>query len=442
MASLLETFAIMFDVDSSGAVKGANETTEALDDVEKKTKDVDKSAENLGKSFSDAASSARATFASIVSAAAITAFVKSTSGEADEIGKFSERLGLSVEQVGAWGEAVVRAGGDQASFRSSLESLTSQLQAFAVTGSGALVETLSRLSITPFDADGGLKNAFDLLLDIAGAFEGMDADQSALFGQMLGLDSATILLLQRGRGEVEKAINAQRRLGVVTDEDVRISAEFNDALADLSQTFRDVGRQINREILPPLTDMLALTQEIVQFFGENAESIKNFFIGAAAAIGLRFLPRILSVIKYLRVFLNPITAAVAAMGLLYDALQNQDSIVSKLIDKWPVLGEAIDWVRDKFSDLIDISGGFIDKIFGGNDAENADAARKISMMMAPPSVPIGTPALASRNTSVTIGSLNVDARGGDSQEIANNASNALIEQMQQTVNAYDDGVLA
>ena len=47
-----------------------------------------------------------------------------------------------------------------------------------------------------------------------------------------------------------------------------------------------------------------------------------------------------------------------------------------------------------------------------------------------------------KNTNVSVGRVNVDARGGDSEQISAGVSGALKEQLQQTMSNFDDGVVA
>ena len=75
-----------------------------------------------------------------------------------------------------------------------------------------------------------------------------------------------------------------------------------------------------------------------------------------------------------------------------------------------------------------------DNYFAGIDANPATAGGNSSLA--------NTSSNIQRNTSVSVDKVNVDARGGDSQEIAAGVGNALKDQMQQTVSNFDDAVVA
>lgn len=53
---------------------------------------------------------------------------------------------------------------------------------------------------------------------------------------------------------------------------------------------------------------------------------------------------------------------------------------------------------------------------------------------------INTANTANKTTNVSVGSVNVDASGGDPNVIGNKVAGALTEQMKQTVGNFDDGV--
>ncbi len=73
--------------------------------------------------------------AGLLSVGAVAGAVLSQADNTDELGKFSETLGLNIEEVHAWSEAVVRSGGDAGSFRGTIQSLTDQLTDLRINGS-------------------------------------------------------------------------------------------------------------------------------------------------------------------------------------------------------------------------------------------------------------------------------------------------------------------
>jgi hypothetical protein len=497
VASLLETFGILFESDAEDVKKGAEEAGKATDDLEDKISATDVTAEKLGKSFLGLTSSAKSALASVVGFAAISAGIVNAAQQADQVGKFSEVLGLSVQEVGAWSEAVIRAGGSAQGFQSSIMSLTSQLTDFVITGGGPAMEVLARLGVSAFDAQGKVKTAFDLLPDLADAFERLSAAEAFAFGQKLGLDQSTILLLQQGRREVEELVRRQKALGVTTKEDAKLAAEFNDAWADFTQQSNDVFRALGTTVLPILTKVFSLVDDFTDLLVENKDLVIGFFIGIAGAITAYYLPVMIAAAGAAIAAMAPflllaaiVTAIGVAFALVYEDvvafMNGQDSLIGKMLEKWPVLGEIIDTLKESFKSFAEFVGKAFDflltlpdkivegfkkvkdsipeipsfsdikegalGLIGLGDGETDEALEmgKSQIINADNNPLNGQTAgsigaastTANTSTSVSVGSVNVDARGGDSNEIASGVSSALSEQMKQAVNNFDDGVLA
>ena len=204
----------------------------------------------------------------------------------------------------------------------------------------------------------------------------------------------------------------------------------------------------------------------------------GFFIGVAAAITYFYLPAALAAAAATLVTIAPflgIAAVIAAVGtafaLLYDDIQaflsGGDSIIGLiqggLIGAFNAVKDTIfgafEALRDFYSFLI---GSFLDGIsgafnkvkdffgLGGDDAKVMEATKKaqISIEQAANNPLSGQSAQAlqqtsqsvNRNTTVSVGAVNVDARGGNSEEISAGIGTALQDQMQATVSNYDDGI--
>ena len=326
--ALLETFNILFTSDAKDVKKGAEEAEKATEELEQKVEETDKAAKKLGGSFVDALTSAQGTIAGLLSIGSIAASVISEAANTDELGKFSDALGLNIEEVSAWGGIVERSGGSAEGFRGSISSLQGSLTEMALTGGGPAAEVFAKLGISAVDAGGKIKSGFDLLPEIADSFEGLTEAEAFSFGQALGLDQGTILTLQKGRDEIDRMLRIQESLGVATEEDAEIARDFQDSMTGLSQVFSAASRNVGSALLPAFTSIIKFIEEIVFFLAENKDLVVGFFIGAAAAITVAYLPAIASAAAATLVAIAPfvaiglaITAVGAAFAVVYDDIQ-------------------------------------------------------------------------------------------------------------------------
>ncbi len=479
--SVLETFFLVLKADAGDLKKGTDEAKKAADDTEKALVDTDKAAEKLGGSFLDMITNAQGAIAGLVSIGAIAGAAISEAARTDALGKFADSIGVAIGDVDAWGEAAIRAGGSAEGFQGSLQALTENLTDLTLTGGGPAAEVFARLGVNALDAGGKVRDAFAVLPELAESFEGLSKQQSLALGQKLGLDQGTIQLLQQGRVAVEEQVRRQRELGVATEESFAASAKFNDAWADTQQVFGDLARQVGITLLPAFTSILGGVQKVVGFLRDNKELVTGFFIGAAGVITYLYLPAALAAAAATLTALAPfiaiglaITAVGAAFALLYDDIQaflaGGDSVIGQVSQKWPIVGETIKgiiWAAKTlfevfskvasffaglFTDSIKSAFGYLKGFLGfGDDMDKTIEAVKKGEIELKQAAGEKTTAQnaqqitstanqVTKNTQVSVEKVNVDARGGDSKEIAAGVGDALRDQVQSTMSNYDDAV--
>jgi len=392
--SLLTTFGILFETDAEKAKREIDEVDQSLSSTEKTANDTADSFDELGGAVDESADSFLGLSEGLVSAAAglvvvtgLFAGITSQAMATDEIGKFSNAIGVNVKDVGAWGEAVKRAGGDVSSFMGSLESLTDQLTDIELTGGGEASQIFARLGVDAVGAGGKVKSAFEVLPELADSFQKLSKTESFAFGKKLGLDQGTILLLQQGRIAVEELVLKQKQLGVATKEDAAAAAEFNDALADSQQTFANLFTSAGTTILPLLTSMMKGFDAITIWMGNNKTLVSGFFIGAAAAISFVYLPAILSAATATLVAMAPfllIGAAIAAVGIAFAILfedvvayiGGQESFIGDLAKKYEWFGRVVDAVISAVKFVIKELSEFVGEMFL-NMGDAADTLKNV-----------------------------------------------------------------
>lgn len=213
-------------------------------------------------------------------------------GTADRLGKFAQSMDINLADLQGWSEAAIRAGGSAEGFQGSLRSLNRQLQMMsATTGKkgkksgasaggmmgGGLGQLLKEMKIKTKE-NGKTKDVFQLLTEIAGGAEKMDKQAFAGLAMRSRIDQGTIQLLQKGRAEVERLVERQKKLGVYTEEDTKTAERFKDAVADLSQVFKSFAAIIMRVVTPVITMIADGLVEVIAFINQNQMVIKAFVI--------------------------------------------------------------------------------------------------------------------------------------------------------------------
>ena len=371
--SLLDTFSLLFETDADDAAESVSGLSDELDRAgssgEKAAAGIENSsdaAERGSESFSGLAKSVGGLIAAYLSFQAVSAAVFDQALATDEVGKFSETVGMAIEDVDAWSAAVERSGGSSASFRGSVESLNSAMADIALGGGGDIAETLGRLGISALDATGRIKEVNNILPELADSFQNLSKRESVAFGQKLGLDQGTILLLQQGRDAVEQMVEQQRQLGGRTKEGYEASAAFNDEMKDTRRMFVGIADAANQRILPMLTAMLDGFQDVVYWAQDHKDVLTGFFIAVGGVIATVYLPAIVSAAAATLVAAAPfiaigaaVVAAGAAFGILYEDVKaylgGQQSFIGDLAEEY-------EWFADVLEFFGNVATGVTDTV--------------------------------------------------------------------------------
>lgn len=487
--TILDSFFILFESDASGLDKGLSESEKKAKDLGKKLGDTDALAGKLGTSIMGALAGLGAAALAAASFSTMVAAIGEATEAADHLDETAERLGLTTETLSVWGDAVKMAGGSVDGLAGSLDAFNKQLAQVEVTGKSRAAPFLKELGIDLDDVTNKGKGAIDFFPQLADAFEKLAAPQAIALGARLGLDQATIMTLRQGRTAVDELVAKQKELGVVTAQQGKIAAEFNDELDNTRHAFRSVWLGIMENVLPPLTWMLQKFQDVAAFIRRHSDFVVGLIMAIGAAITYFALPPLLSMAAAAIVAFAPfilgaalVAALAAAFALLYDDVMNfvagNDSLIGQILEKYPQIGEVVRGIADAFGDLWDAAktvGNFLAEmwdnpgamfdafvtkvidgikvlaslvpglsgIFGAVSAGQTQLeVASSSPLAAVTSNSLTNSRTSSRTSSVQIGEVKVQTQAADAAGIAKSIGGAMSSQMRQAVANFDDGVLA
>ncbi len=487
--SLLSTFAILFETDSKKAADETEKLSDSLDDVESSANKATKGVDGSTTAYNDSAVSVGGLtkamlgmVAAYVTFDAIASRVIDNATQIDSLGKFTHSLGINIVAMDAWGTAVARNGGTAESFKGTVETLQGALQDMEITGGGEMINTLAMIGVSATGAGGKVKDVFSLLPDIADAFQKMDAAKSFAFGKRLGLDQGTILLLQQGRGEVDKLVARQKALGGATKEGYEQAAKFNDQWADTKRVFNSLWMSANSTILPMLTKFFVGIEKIVLWVKSNQTLVEGFFIGIAGVITALYLPAMLSAAAATLVAISPfilIGAAIAAVGvaiaILYEDIKawvnGSKSAIGEIVGTFDEFKDKVSGVFDtiakKWADFVkfftdtkqDITD-FLDfsSFFGGgldlqnnfvqsgftpdNMVDNTARGQAMIDFYSGTQLNQGGYNMNQRtqNVNVNVGGTNIDARGMSPQQASQTFNSGIKQNVEMAIGQLSDGV--
>lgn len=466
MASVLETFFILFESDASDAKKGVDDLDKSLGETSKAAKKSISSTDKATEAFVGMGKNALQAAAGVFALGSMIAGISAKAAQLDELGKFSELIGENIGDVDAWSQAAVRAGGSADSFRQSIKSLNEKVVDASVRGMNEVVPFFNQLGISIVDAGGKARSSLEILPELASAFERLSRQEALGLGQKLGLDQGTILLLQSGRREVDDLVKKQRDLGVATKEAAELSADFNDEMSDLRQSLSFASQSMLVSVLPAINSMLDAMVDVVSWMNKNKELVQGFFIAIGVAVARFALPPMIALAAAVIAAVAPfaaLSAAVVSVGAAFalafeDVMkfrQGQDSLLGEMLKKWPLLSKIFDELQkgaNKLWETLQSIMGFFTTSFSsifGDDGLVINAQQAVGVASASPlpllstrSIRDGARFQPSRSTSVQTGDIIINTQATDANGIAQEAARSISEQLNTAVDNFDDGLLS
>lgn len=469
--SILESFLILFETNSDDVKKGAGEARGVVDAMGLSLKAADGAALSVGKSFMDMAKSAVGFITAAFGTAELFKHILETSEFTAMLNDASDAMDVSVETLSQWGSAVKENGGSVEGFIGTLKNLGSAMTQIDVTGKSRLKPFFDKLHISLLDSKGDTKQALDVLLELSNAFQSMSKQDSAAMGRRMGLDEGTILLLQKGRREVEATLKQYKELGEITKRDTEISDKYHDTVDQMNYAFTVMYAKVGSLVLPVLTKLGELMRDFVGFINNHGRQVEAFFLTVGAALAYLMLPSLIALVAPLArvlVLMTSIGGLRAALGiiaagawatvapfLLWAAALGAIYLVGEDLLAWwngapSVIIPAIQRIADALKNILEAALQSIIDL-----AKNSPVVQLITGVASAAQGPLayangvstfnpGAQARADflsragnvKNNSISIGAVNVQTQATDAKGISNDIHGALT----QTLNGYDDGV--
>lgn len=241
-------------------------------------------------------------FLPVLGVAGIAAFAKSNLDAADSMSKLSQRTNIAVPVLDKFRQAANLSDTSIQSLERAFPALTKNIDDAAQKGKGLAFDAFQRLGVAVTDANGKVRDADAVMLDIADRFQGMAngtekaALASAVFGTRIG--SELIPMLNLGGQQISSFST------VMTQEFADKAAVFNDKITDMGERFKKTGTNLLIELLPYLERLLDVVDGSLLLFSKLPGPLQAVVV-SVTALGAAM------------VILSPLVSAVkAAFGAL------------------------------------------------------------------------------------------------------------------------------
>ncbi len=360
------------DVDLSGAVEidtraaeaGVDRVTDALEDASDAGRQAGREGsaglEQIEQQAGDTESSIKRLAKSIVGMvgtylaldAAVGSF-NATVTELEAIGRTADALGLPVEDVDAFGRAMVAMGGDAEGARDSLVDMAESMGEALQDAESGRAEVYAKLGISLRDANGEAINATEGVLRLADAVQGMSQEEAIFRVKELGItDNRTVEMVLKGRKELERMLGVQKEQSGVTKESIENARRYTESLNGFKASVGSAGQSIMQAMIPALTTIVDWLRKGMDWASEHKDVIVGFLAAVAAVVAAVYLPAMIAAAAATLAATWPliaigavIAAVAAAFALAYDDVMNfidgNDSLIGQVLERFPAVGDAV-----------------------------------------------------------------------------------------------------
>lgn len=207
----------------------------------------------------------------------------------DNVDKMSQKMGISAEAYQEW-EAVMQHSG------TSMETLKASMKTMANAAQKGN-EAFQALGIT--EEEVATLSQEDLFSKVIEGLQGMEegTERTYIAGQLLGRGATELGALLNTSAEDTQAMKDRLHElgGVMSDEDVKAAAAFQDSLQDMTTGFEALQRNLVSDFMPSLTSVMDGVSDI--FAGDTDKGMENISAGVEGLIGniTDLVPKLLSV---------------------------------------------------------------------------------------------------------------------------------------------------
>lgn len=307
--------------------------------------EIKKLSDNLGNAAKKTA------ILSATATAAIAGIYKlgtSTASAGAELQDYSDRLGISAEELQRWNYIAMQSGLETEQLTKSMskarDAIGTALTGGSNTATTALQALLGDLSKLPQDTSQGFQVIINALADVEDStLQAYYANE--IFGEKLATD--LIPLINQGAGTIAKFNNEFEQIGYLSNEQVQSLADFDDQMNIVNSRLALAKNELGIALLPLvekfteiLTDVVVpAIKNLANWFDNLSEPMQNIITGGLMLLGVLspmflIMSKIVGVIPSLIKMFNALRSASIKTYLGIAAIGGALGLVFDLIGNW------------------------------------------------------------------------------------------------------------
>lgn len=258
--SAIKTLYVLYKAVTGDLKQGNDEVLKSNEKVAKSLKSTADLTENFVNKVRGLAKEIAVASGLVYSASELISDFKDAVNFGRDLSVTSNLLNINAEELQAWGNVLQHVGGDAKSFENNVKALGSYFN---------------------IRADSAIK----ILPQLADAFHKLNPQQASLLGQQYGLSPDFILLLQKGRQEVSRMLEDQKKFGLATQSQIDNFGKLNDKIINTGNATRGLFLALANDSLPSLnTTFDAITGSLI-FLRNHLKDVEAGLTAIAVGIG-------------------------------------------------------------------------------------------------------------------------------------------------------------
>lgn len=362
------------------AEKSAAKSSKGLEKQAVQSAKSTKQAKNLTQAVGSLAKGFAAFTALVMGSNALGKLIREGAQANVELDNLSRNIGMSRNQLQAWGGMAEMAGGSAEGMKGSLAGLSMGITRLTTMGDTSMVPFFNAFGVALLNADGKARNLDSIMLDLADRFTKMDRVQAYNLAKSMGLDDGTINTLMLGRAEMEKMLEMQRNLYRSGEKEIQVSRELTQARGYLNAQWDSLKAMLADALAPVLLKIVKMVSGFVDYLMKHENSMKHVFEGLAFVLGAVLVPVFIAATASLLAFIAPFAPFILTVGalgaaflLLYDDYKTWAEGGKSLLD-WKLfdnyiktskistdsLGSAFVYLLTGYTSWADAANGLLD----------------------------------------------------------------------------------
>lgn len=370
-----EELKVVISAEIGDLKKGLKEAKSEIASVEKETgkssKEIQKSMEKVNKAVQTGMTVAVGAITAAVGA--VAGFMGKVTESADRVDKLSQKMGISTDAFQEWEYACEICGTDVEVLKRAIKSLDEQMYA-AADGSTEAQARFEALGVTWTDNEGQLKSNEAIFEDTMLALAAMsdETERDRLANEMFGKSYQELIpILNQGDEGLANLLQTAHDLGIVmSEEDIKAFAEFNDKITTIKESLGAMFEQVAADLLPIFQDLadrvmehLPEIQEKIEQIGEKVSNVIQWIVDnwstistiaaiiAGIAVAIQLVTTALGIYNSVMTVVNAVSLPmVGTIALIIAAIAALVVIIVLCVKHWDEIKEKVSEVWNKIKE--------------------------------------------------------------------------------------------